>query len=47
LEADEDLLEGVESDEEDIDLVHCRIKNIAALKLGVFKKLKVSWRSAY
>jgi protein phosphatase 1 regulatory subunit 7 len=40
LEADEDLLEGMDSDEEDIDLVHCKITSLPALKLGAFRKLK-------
>jgi protein phosphatase 1 regulatory subunit 7 len=42
LAADEDLLDDVPDDEEDIDLVHCRISSIPALKLDRFKKLKVS-----
>jgi protein phosphatase 1 regulatory subunit 7 len=46
LEADEDLLEGVESDEEDLDLVHCKIQRIGALGLERMKKLKVCLRNA-
>ncbi|KAF2751114.1 protein phosphatase 1 regulatory subunit 7 [Sporormia fimetaria CBS 119925] len=40
LEADEDLLDDVPEDEEDIDLVHCRVESIPALRLERFKKLK-------
>ena len=40
--ADDDLLEDMPEDEEDIDLVHCRISDIPALRLERFKKLRVS-----
>lgn len=39
--ADEDLLDDVPEDEEDVDLVHCRIQSIPALRLERFRKLKV------
>jgi len=42
LAADEDLLDDMDLDEEDIDLVHCRISSIPALRLERFKKLQVS-----
>jgi protein phosphatase 1 regulatory subunit 7 len=42
LEADEDLLDDVPVDEEEIDLVHCKISSIPALGLERFTKLKVS-----
>lgn len=45
LEADEDLLEGMDSDEEDINLVHYKIRSLPALNLGVFRRLKVCWMS--
>lgn len=41
LPADEDLLEDYPEDEEDIELVHLRISDMAALRLDRFKKLKV------
>ncbi|KAJ4355716.1 protein phosphatase regulatory subunit Sds22 [Didymosphaeria variabile] len=40
LPADEDLLEDYPEDEEDIELVHMRVSNMAALRLERFKKLK-------
>lgn len=40
LAADEDLLDDVPDDEDEIDLVHCRISSIPALKLDRFTKLK-------
>lgn len=43
LAADEDLLDDVPDDEEEIDLVHCRITSIPALKLDRFTKLKVAY----
>ena len=42
LPADEDLLEDYPEDEDEIELVHLRISNMAALRLERFKKLKVS-----
>jgi protein phosphatase 1 regulatory subunit 7 len=41
LPADEDLLEDYPEDEDEIELVHLRISNMAALRLERFKKLKV------
>ncbi|KAL4942411.1 hypothetical protein BDV06DRAFT_163536 [Aspergillus oleicola] len=40
INADEDLLEDEDKDVEDIDLVHCRIHSIPALKLERFLKLQ-------
>lgn len=40
IEADEDLLEEYEEDTDDIDLVHCRISSIPALRLERFKKVQ-------
>ncbi|KAL6234096.1 hypothetical protein BDW75DRAFT_213210 [Aspergillus navahoensis] len=40
IEADEDLLEDEDKDVEDIDLVHCRIHSIPALRLERFTKLQ-------
>ncbi|KAL2007842.1 hypothetical protein VTN00DRAFT_7824 [Thermoascus crustaceus] len=40
IEADEDLLEDVEEDIDDIDLVHCRITSIPALRLERFSKVE-------
>ncbi|CAI7636785.1 unnamed protein product [Penicillium crustosum] len=41
IEADEDLLADEDVNAEDIDLVHCRISSISALKLERFPKLQV------
>ena len=41
LPADEDLLEDYPEDEDEIELVHLRISDMAALRLDRFKKLKV------
>ncbi|KAA6415340.1 MAG: phosphatase 1 regulatory subunit SDS22 [Lasallia pustulata] len=40
IEADEDLLEEYDSDANDIDLVHCRISSIPALRLERFTNLE-------
>ncbi|KAL4928535.1 putative protein phosphatase PP1 regulatory subunit Sds22 [Aspergillus undulatus] len=40
IDADEDLLEDEDRDVEDIDLVHCRIHSIPALRLERFAKLQ-------
>ncbi|OMP83496.1 Protein phosphatase 1 regulatory subunit SDS22 [Diplodia seriata] len=40
IEADEDLLEDYEEDVDQIDLIHCRISSIAALRLERFTKLE-------
>ncbi|KAJ9504144.1 protein phosphatase regulatory subunit Sds22 [Exophiala xenobiotica] len=40
IDADEDLLDDYPLDSEDIDLIHCRISSISALKLERFTRLK-------
>ncbi|MCJ1229910.1 hypothetical protein MMC12_006581 [Toensbergia leucococca] len=40
IEADEDLLDGYELDIDDIDLVHCRVSSIPALRLERFTKVE-------
>ena len=40
IEADEDLLDEYPADTDDIDLVHCRITSVPALKLERFTKLE-------
>jgi protein phosphatase 1 regulatory subunit 7 len=40
IEADEDLLDEYPTDTEDIDLVHCRISSVSALRLERFTKLE-------
>jgi protein phosphatase 1 regulatory subunit 7 len=40
IEADEDLLDEYPEDTEEIDLVHCRISSLSALKLQRFKKVQ-------
>ncbi|KMK57271.1 protein phosphatase PP1 regulatory subunit Sds22, putative [Aspergillus fumigatus Z5] len=40
IEADEDLLEGEDPETQEIDLVHCRIASIPALRLERFHKLQ-------
>lgn len=40
IEADEDLLDDYPDDTEDIDLVHCRISSIPALRLERFKQVE-------
>lgn len=40
IEADEDLLDDYPEDTEDIDLVHCRISSMPALRLERFKKVE-------
>ena len=41
LAADEDLLDDVPDDEEDIELVHCKISDMSSLRLERFKQMKV------
>jgi protein phosphatase 1 regulatory subunit 7 len=41
LAADEDLLDDVPDDEDEIELVHCKISDMSSLKLERFKQLKV------
>lgn len=41
LPADEDLLDDYPEDEEEIELIHMRISDMAALRLERFKNLKV------
>jgi protein phosphatase 1 regulatory subunit 7 len=45
LPPDEDLLEDMPLDEEDIDLVHFKVRDIPALRLERFTKLKVCYIS--
>ena len=40
IEADEDLLDDYPEDTEDIDLVHCRISSMPALRLERFKQVE-------
>lgn len=40
IEADEDLLEDYEEDVDQIDLIHCRVMSIPALRLDRFKQLE-------
>ncbi|KAG8533906.1 uncharacterized protein KY384_001647 [Bacidia gigantensis] len=40
IDADEDLLEDYEDDADEIDLVHCRISSIPALRLDRFSKVE-------
>ncbi|KAF2465724.1 protein phosphatase 1 regulatory subunit 7 [Lindgomyces ingoldianus] len=40
LAADEDLLDDVNEDDEDIDLIHCKVSSIPALRLERFKNLQ-------
>jgi protein phosphatase 1 regulatory subunit 7 len=41
LPADEDLLDDTPEDEEEIELVHCKISDMASLRLERFKQMKV------
>jgi protein phosphatase 1 regulatory subunit 7 len=41
LPADEDLLDDTPEDEEEIELVHCKIADMASLRLERFKQMKV------
>lgn len=41
IQADEDLLDDVPEDEDEIELVHCKIGDMASLKLERFKQMKV------
>jgi protein phosphatase 1 regulatory subunit 7 len=41
LPADEDLLDDTPEDEEDIELVHCKISDMVSLRLERFKQMKV------
>ena len=46
LAADEDLLDDVPDDEDDIELVHCKVSDMSSLRLERFKQMKVwllSW----
>ncbi|KAH7408694.1 hypothetical protein DE146DRAFT_777327 [Phaeosphaeria sp. MPI-PUGE-AT-0046c] len=40
LPADEDLLDDTPEDEDDIELVHCKISNMSSLRLERFKQMK-------
>lgn len=41
IQADEDLLDDVPDNEDEIELVHCKIGDMASLKLERFKQMKV------
>tara|TARA_R110002003_G_scaffold149_8_gene13570 strand:+ start:498 stop:875 length:378 start_codon:yes stop_codon:yes gene_type:complete len=41
LPADEDLLDDTPEDEEEIELVHCKIADMVSLRLERFKQMKV------
>jgi protein phosphatase 1 regulatory subunit 7 len=41
IEADEDLLDDMPDDEDEIELVHCKISDMASLRLERFKQMKV------
>lgn len=45
IQADEDLLDDVPDDEDDIELVHCKIGDMSKLRLERFKQMKVSTKS--
>jgi protein phosphatase 1 regulatory subunit 7 len=44
LPADEDLLDDTPEDEEEIELVHCKISDMSSLRLERFKQMKVTSR---
>lgn len=41
IQADEDLLDDVPDDEDEIELVHCKIGDMASLRLERFKQMRV------
>lgn len=41
LPADEDLLDDTPEDEDDIELVHCKVGDMTSLRLDRFKQMKV------
>ena len=41
IQADEDLLDDVPDDEDEIELVHCKIGDMSKLKLERFKQMRV------
>lgn len=41
IQADEDLLDDFADDEDEIELVHCKIGDMTSLKLDRFKQMKV------
>ena len=41
IQADEDLLDDVPDDEDEIELVHCKIGDMSSLKLERFKQMRV------
>lgn len=45
LAADEDLLDDVPDDEDEIELVHCKISDMDSLRLERFKQIKVHHHS--
>jgi protein phosphatase 1 regulatory subunit 7 len=47
LPADEDLLDDMPEDEDDIELIHCKIADMASLRLERFKQMKVLRHEAW
>ena len=47
LAADEDLLDDTPEDEEEIELVHCKISDMTSLRLERFKQMKVLQHAFY
>ena len=43
LAADEDLLDDTPEDEDEIELVHCKVSDMDLLRLERFKQMKVRW----
>jgi protein phosphatase 1 regulatory subunit 7 len=43
LPADEDLLDDTPEDEDEIELVHCKVADMASLRLERFKQMKVPY----
>jgi protein phosphatase 1 regulatory subunit 7 len=46
IQADEDLLDDVPDNEDEIELVHCKIADMSSLRLERFKQMKVPSASA-
>ena len=47
IQADEDLLDDVPDDEDEIELVHCKVGDMASLRLERFKQMKVELVNSY
>jgi protein phosphatase 1 regulatory subunit 7 len=45
LPADEDLLDDTPEDEDEIELVHCKISDMTSLRLERFKQMKVAYKA--